>query len=139
VSALEMSCGRLIAIARQRHLTLLTVESCTAGALVYALSRTPGAGDVLQGGLVVYSKAQKTASLGIPSEVIAKRTAVNSVIARAMATAGLARSHADVSLSITGVAGPEPDEDGKPVGGTPQAICENAMLAVLHLAARFIQ
>ena len=107
---------RIMQLAKQRSLTLATAESCTAGALVHLLAEAPGAGETLHGGFVVYSKAHKTAALGVPEEALARHTAVSRQVAEAMAKGGIERSKADLVVSITGVAGPEPDEDGNPVG-----------------------
>lgn len=97
-------------------MTLATVESCTAGLLVHLLSQANGASQTLHGGFVVYTKENKTAAVGVPKELIAAHTAVSAEVAQAMAMGGLARCPADVAVAITGVAGPEPDEDGNPVG-----------------------
>jgi PncC family amidohydrolase len=154
---LEAAAERLVRQAQQRKLTLLTVESCTAGALARALSEVEGAAQTLHGGFVVYTKANKTAALGIPEDLIARHTAVSAPVARAMATGGLERTPADIAMAITGVAGPEPDEDGNPVGlafiaaahrdgrvleerlqlsGSKKDICSAAMVAVLQTAER---
>jgi PncC family amidohydrolase len=146
-------------LAQQRKMTVITVESCTAGALACALAEAEGASDTLQGGFVVYTKTNKSAALGVPRELIEKYTAVSAPVAKAMATAALIRSPADISLAITGVAGPEPDEDGNPVGlafvaaaardgrtleerlqlsGCKQDICRSVMLAVLRLADKLL-
>ena len=156
---LEAAAERLVRQAQQRKLTLLTVESCTAGALARALSEVEGAAQTLHGGFVVYTKANKTAALGIPEDLIGRHTAVSAPVARAMATGGLERTPADIAMAITGVAGPEPDEDGNPVGlafiaaahrdgrvleerlqlsGSKKDICSAAMIAVLQTAERLI-
>jgi nicotinamide-nucleotide amidase len=106
----------LVAEAKRRGLTLATAESCTGGALAVLLSNAPGAGDIFHGGFVVYTKANKTAALGVPADLIKQHTAVSAEIAKAMADGALQRCPADVVLAVTGVAGPEPDEDGNPVG-----------------------
>jgi len=156
---LEAAAERLVRQAQQRKLTLLTVESCTAGALARALSEVEGAAQTLHGGFVVYTKANKTAALGIPEDLIGRHTAVSAPVARAMATGGLERTPADIAMAITGVAGPEPDEDGNPVGlafiaaahrdgrvleerlqlsGSKKDICSALMIAVLQTAERLI-
>jgi len=156
---LDAAAERLVRLAQQRRLTLLTVESCTAGALACTLSDVEGAAQTLHGGFVVYTKANKTAALGIPADLIVRHTAVSGAVARAMATGGLARTPADIAMAITGVAGPEPDEDGNPVGlafiaaahrdgrvleerlrlsGSKQDICVAAMVAVLLAAERLM-
>jgi len=107
---------RIMRLARERRLTLGSVESCTAGSLAHLLSQAEGASDTLHGGFVVYTKANKTAAVGVPQELLTSHTAVSAEVASAMAKGGLSRCPADVVVSITGVAGPEPDEDGNPVG-----------------------
>ena len=108
--------GRIMHLARERRMTLATVESCTAGSLAYLLSQAEGASDTLHGGFIVYTKENKTAALGVPKELLATHTAVSAEVAGAMAKGGLSRCPADFVVSITGVAGPDPDEDGNPVG-----------------------
>lgn len=97
-------------------MTLATVESCTAGSLAQLLSQAEGASKILHGGFVVYNKANKIAAVGVPAQLLAAHTAVSAEVAQAMADGGLARCPADIVVAITGVAGPEPDEDGNPVG-----------------------
>jgi nicotinamide-nucleotide amidase len=96
--------------------TVITAESCTAGALAHHLSKGEGASQHFHGGIVAYTKDMKTAGLGVPAALLNEKTAVCAEVAAAMAKGALARSPADVAVSITGVAGPEPDEDGNPVG-----------------------
>jgi nicotinamide-nucleotide amidase len=107
---------RVIQAAREQGVTVATAESCTAGALALLLADAPGAGEVFHGSFIVYTKAQKSAALGVSPELIAEHTAVSASVAKAMAKAALQRSPADVAVSITGVLGPEPDEEGNPVG-----------------------
>ena len=103
-------------LTKAAEVTLATVESCTAGALAVLLADAPDAGKRFHGGFVVYTKQNKTAALGVPPPLIAAQSAVSSDVAKAMASGALDRCHAHISLAITGVAGPEPDEDGNPVG-----------------------
>ncbi|SRR5579884_1194001 len=102
--------------ARARKLSIVTAESCTAGRLAALLSQAPGASDCLHGGFVAYTKANKTVALGVSSELLRRKGAVCPEVAVAMAEGALARSPADVAVAITGVAGPDRDEDGNPVG-----------------------
>ena len=115
-SQLERAAERFMSLARARSQTVATAESCTAGALVNLLAEMPLAGETLKGGFVVYTKDAKTSVLGVPAEMLEEQTAVSAAVAEAMARGGLERSCADLSIAITGVAGPEPDEDGNPVG-----------------------
>jgi nicotinamide-nucleotide amidase len=114
--SLQQQAQLIVELAKQRRLGMATVESCTAGALVHLLSQTDGASDVLHGGFVVYTKQNKISAVGVPEALLTRHTAVSAEVAQAMARGGLARSPADLVVSITGVAGPEPDEDGNPVG-----------------------
>jgi nicotinamide-nucleotide amidase len=108
---------KVLALAGERRLTIITAESCTSGLLATALSEAPGAGELLHGGFVVYTKENKTAALGVPADLLQKsRGAVCPEVAAAMAEGALARSPADLAVAITGVAGPAKDEDGNPVG-----------------------
>jgi nicotinamide-nucleotide amidase len=102
--------------AKAHGLKLATAESCTAGALATLLADAPGAGGQFHGGFVVYSKEQKSAVLGVPPELIAAHTAVSRPVAEAMARGVIERCPADLAIAITGVAGPERDEDNNPVG-----------------------
>jgi nicotinamide-nucleotide amidase len=159
VTGLDKDVDRIAHLAQAKKITLVTVESCTAGALANALAQAKGASDFLHGGFVVYTKANKVSAVGVPEELIAKHTAVSAQVARAMAEGGLRRTPANIAIAITGVAGPEPDEDGNPVGltylaavkrdggilseelrlsGGKSEICRQAMSAALRLAARLM-
>jgi nicotinamide-nucleotide amidase len=115
-SDLERAAKQVVEFAKGRSLTLATAESCTAGALVHLLTEAPGAADIVHGGFVAYTKDNKACALGVPRSLLAEHTAVSAPVAMAMAQGALERSPADVAVSITGVAGPDPDEDGNPVG-----------------------
>ena len=97
-------------------LTIAVAESCTAGALAAALSKAPGAGTQFHGGVVSYTKEAKNAVLGVPMPMLRDKTAVCAEVAEAMAAGALKLFPADIAVAITGVAGPDPDEDGNPVG-----------------------
>lgn len=107
---------RVLAMASQQDVTLVTAESCTAGKLSAFLSEAPGAAEQLHGAFVTYTKENKVMALGVSAELLRQKGAVCRDVAVAMATGALARSPANLAVSITGVAGPEPDEDGNPVG-----------------------
>jgi nicotinamide-nucleotide amidase len=99
-----------------RGLTVATAESCTGGLLAGRLVDRPGSSAYLQGGIVSYSNAAKTALLGVPAELIEKQGAVSPEVARAMADGARAALDADVGIGITGVAGPDGGTPAKPVG-----------------------
>ena len=102
--------------ARAAKLTVITAESCTAGLLCQVLSDTEGAARHFHGGFVTYTKAQKNRALGVRADVLRDEGAVCAAVAHAMVEGALRHSSADIGAAITGVAGPEPDEDGNPVG-----------------------
>jgi nicotinamide-nucleotide amidase len=105
-----------IAAARRRGWCLVTAESCSAGMIATRLSEVDGAGSCFHGGIVSYTKDMKRALLGVPADLLSERGAVCAEVAEAMASGALARTPADAAIAITGVAGPEPDPDGNPVG-----------------------
>jgi PncC family amidohydrolase len=105
---------RALATARRRNLTIVTAESCTAGKLSALLSEASGAAEHLHGSFVTYTKANKVKALGVDPGLLKAKGAVCREVAVAMAEGALHRSPADVAVAITGVAGPDPDEDGNP-------------------------
>lgn len=113
---LEDRAEHVVKLARDRHMTLATVESCTAGALAHLLANAEGASEAVHGGFIVYTKENKIAAVGVPIDLLTKHSAVSAEVALAMAKGGMARCPASLVAAITGVAGPEPDDDGNPVG-----------------------
>jgi nicotinamide-nucleotide amidase len=87
-------------------LKVALAESCTGGMVSAALTDIPGSSSVVDRGFVTYSNAAKAAMLGVPMALIEAHGAVSEPVARAMAEGALAASDADVSVAITGVAGP---------------------------------
>ena len=101
---------------RERGLLLVTAESCTGGLIAAACTSIAGSSDWFERGIVCYSNEAKTELLGVPATLIAKHGAVSAEVARAMAEGALAHSPADLSLAVTGVAGPSGGTAAKPVG-----------------------
>jgi nicotinamide-nucleotide amidase len=112
----------LLARAKQADVTVIVAESCTAGLMSQVLADAEGASQYFDGGFVTYTKEQKTRALGVSAAVLREQGAVNGEVARAMAEGALAHSSAGISAAITGVVGPEPDEDGNPVGRICMAV-----------------
>jgi nicotinamide-nucleotide amidase len=98
----------------ERNLTLGTMESCTGGLLASLLTDTPGSSTVFRGGLVSYATDLKE-EWGVPREVVEQHGVISVETARAMAQAARERLHADIAIGVTGVAGPDSQEE-KPVG-----------------------
>ncbi|MDD4617410.1 MAG: CinA family protein [Alphaproteobacteria bacterium] len=100
----------------QTHRKLVLAESCTGGLIASALTDVPGASDVLERGFVTYSNEAKVEVLGVMPEMINRFGAVSKQVAEEMAQGALAFSHADVAVSVTGIAGPGGGSEKKPVG-----------------------
>ncbi|MEO6212941.1 MAG: competence/damage-inducible protein A [Vicinamibacterales bacterium] len=101
---------------RERSLTIAAAESCTGGLFLKRLTDLPGSSTYVAGGVVAYSNELKTALLGVDAELIATHGAVSEVVAAAMTDGIHARTHADVNVTITGIAGPAGGTPTKPVG-----------------------
>lgn len=106
----------VLSAARARGLLIATAESCTGGLVAAALTEVPGSSDVFERGFVTYADAAKRELLGVPPAVIQAHGAVSDATARAMAEGALRVSPADLTVSITGVAGPGGGGPEKPVG-----------------------
>lgn len=97
-------------------LTACTVESCTGGKLSARLINVPGVSEVFKSGYVTYSNKSKRRLLGIKKNILLKHGAVSEQIAREMAKTAAALARTDVSVSTTGIAGPDGGTPEKPVG-----------------------
>ena len=106
----------LVARLRERGLVVAAAESCTGGLVAAAITDVAGASDIFDRGFVTYSNAAKRDLLGVPEATLAEHGAVSAQTAQAMAVGALAHSLADVSVAITGVAGPGGGSAEKPVG-----------------------
>ncbi len=99
-----------------RSLMIATAESCTGGMVAAALTDIPGSSAVVERGFVTYSNDAKVECLGVPMALIDVHGAVSEPVARAMAEGALANSRADITVAVTGVAGPGGGSVGKPEG-----------------------
>jgi nicotinamide-nucleotide amidase len=107
---------RVLDVCRERGLKVATAESCTGGLVAAALTDIAGSSDVVDRGFVTYSNEAKQDMLGVPAATITRNGAVSRETALAMAKGALAHSLADLSVAITGVAGPGGGSKAKPVG-----------------------
>ncbi len=107
---------RVLLSCRKRGLKVVTAESCTGGLVAAAMTAIAGSSDVVERAFVTYSNEAKREMLGVPWDAILGHGAVSEPVARAMATGALAHSRADISVSITGIAGPGGGSADKPVG-----------------------
>jgi len=100
----------------RRGATLAVAESCTGGMLAERVTSVAGSSRYFVGGVLVYSNEMKEKLLGIPSEVLARHTAVSQPVAEMMATRVRQRTGAAYGLAVTGLAGPEGGDAERPVG-----------------------
>lgn len=106
----------LLKIFLPHGLRLVTAESCTGGMVAAAITDMPGSSKFFECGFVTYSNQAKQDMLGVPAEIIENYGAVSEQCAAVMAAGALRNTHADISVSITGIAGPDGGSDEKPVG-----------------------
>ncbi len=109
-------CTQLAALLLQNKYQLATAESCTGGLIAAACTDLAGSSNWFERGFVTYSNAAKTSMLGVDAALIETHGAVSEAVARAMAQGALQHSLAQVSVAVTGVAGPGGGSADKPVG-----------------------
>ena len=107
---------RIAAALSQYDLMLTTAESCTGGGVAQALTSVPGSSHWFERGFVTYSNRAKEEMLGVPDHLLLEYGAVSEQTVRAMAEGALRHSYAQISLAITGIAGPGGGVLDKPVG-----------------------
>ena len=118
----------LAAKLQARGYQLATAESCTGGLIAATCTSLSGSSLWFERGWVTYSNQAKTTELGVDSELILQHGAVSEAVARAMASGALQHANAQVSVAVTGVAGPTGGSPDKPVGtvclawGLPQGV-----------------
>ena len=106
----------VLAILKEQGKTVSFAESCTGGLLAKRLTDLPGASQVFRGGVVSYTNAVKAAALGVDEALLAEYGAVSEPVAKAMAEGCRRLCGSDLAVSVTGVAGPDGDDRGNPVG-----------------------
>lgn len=109
-------CGLVADLMLEKQWMLATAESCTGGLIAAACTDSAGSSQWFERGFVSYSNAAKTELLGVDAALIAAHGAVSEEVVRAMAQGALSRSHAQVAVAVTGVAGPSGGSAAKPVG-----------------------
>ena len=107
---------QLLAACRDNKIKIATAESCTGGLIAACLTAVAGSSDVVERGFVTYSNEAKSEMLGVPVELILRAGAVSEEVSRAMAEGALEHSRAQLSLAVTGIAGPSGGTEEKPVG-----------------------
>lgn len=106
----------VIDLLKDQKLELTTVESCTGGALASRLINVPGASEVLKQGLITYSNKAKRKYCMVKKSTLKMDGAVSEQAAKEMARGAFENTECDVSVSVTGLAGPDGGTDEKPVG-----------------------
>lgn len=110
---LAVRAGRAL---QRNALMVATAESCTGGWIGQALTMVPGSSEWFERGFITYTNVAKAEMLGVKPTTLATHGAVSEAVVRQMALGALARSHAQVAVAVSGVAGPGGGSPGKPVG-----------------------
>ena len=106
----------LVGELNRKHKAVATAESCTGGWIAKALTDVPGSSGCFGYGIVSYSNGAKESILGVKNRTLAEHGAVSEAVVREMAEGTLCLSGADISVAVSGVAGPDGGSDDKPVG-----------------------
>lgn len=101
---------------KKNHRMLVAAESCTGGGLSEAITAIAGSSTWFERGYVTYSNAAKQELLGVKTTTLNQQGAVSEAVAREMAEGALKQSHAEISIAITGIAGPDGGTVEKPTG-----------------------
>ena len=109
-------CAQLADLLLKNSLRLVTAESCTGGMISAACTDLAGSSNWFERGFVTYSNEAKTEMLGVDTALIEAHGAVSEPVARAMAFGAIRHSAAQVSIAVTGIAGPTGGSAAKPVG-----------------------
>ncbi len=119
----------VVELLKRKEYTLVTAESCTAGLLASRIVNVSGASEVFNQGFITYSNKSKRRLLDVDKSTLKKYGAVSAEVAKEMAKGGIFNTGADVSIAITGIAGPNSEGD-KPVGLVYIACCVEGKLVV---------
>jgi len=101
---------------KTKGLTLATAESCTGGLLAHILTNISGSSEYFDRGVISYSNTAKQELLDVSENTLKQHGAVSEQTAHAMAIGIKKRSHVDIGIAITGIAGPKGGTKDKPVG-----------------------
>lgn len=108
--------NKILKLALAKKIKIAVAESCTGGIVASSITSIAGSSDVFDRGFITYSYESKTELLGVPANVITEKGAVSKEVAEFMAIGALKNSHAQLSVAITGIAGPTGGTESKPVG-----------------------
>jgi nicotinamide-nucleotide amidase len=127
---------QVLQFCREHDFTLATAESCTGGLVAAYLTHIAGASDILERGFVTYSNDAKVELLGVDARIIEEHGAVSRQTAIGMAAGALWRSKANLSVAVTGIAGPGGGTREKPVGLVHFAIAKRVSVSEEQLDFR---
>ena len=113
LARLAVRVGEHLRVAGRR---IATADSCTGGWIGKALTDVPGSSGWFETGFIAYGNAAKTALLGVLPTELDQHGAVSEAVVKAMALGALERAGADISVAVSGIAGPDGGTPGKPVG-----------------------
>ncbi len=113
---IKQYCETLRILASASESVCTTAESCTAGMVSAAITEVAGSSRWFDRGFVTYSNEAKIEMLGVRSEILDAYGAVSNEVVKEMAMGALKYSLANISVSISGVAGPDGGTNDKPVG-----------------------
>lgn len=128
---------KTVSLLKSSGLTLVTAESCTGGLIAKMITDVSGSSSVFECGIVSYSNRIKTAILGVREETLAEHGAVSEETVTEMALGAIKASGADVSVAVSGIAGPLSDNTSKPVGLIWLAVCVNGKVTTKRLNNTF--
>ena len=114
-------------------LMLATAESCTGGGVAHAVTEIAGSSAWFECGFIAYSNQAKQQMLGVSEATLNQHGAVSEAVVREMATGAIRHSRAQVSLAVSGIAGPDGGTADKPVGTVWFAWCVKEWMCVSHM------
>ncbi len=129
--------GDLLAMCRERGWRMAVAESCTGGLISALVTEIPGSSDVFERGFVTYHNEAKVEMLGVKPGILKKHGAVSEEVAVEMAEGALSNSGADISVAVTGIAGPGGGTKTKPVGLVHIASSSRQRARTIHSAHNF--
>ena len=122
-------CAKTVEMLSERNMTFCTAESLTGGMIGSSITSVPGSSRVFKGGIISYTNDVKNRQLGVDEHVLDQIGAVSEQTAEQMAQGALDRLQTDISVSVTGLAGPDADEFGNPVGTVCFGLCTRDKVA----------